>query len=113
MLFLPAIQGRYAVGVTTFVTPVHNPRPIGSVKLKLGGSTGNGESKPALLLEEVAYTAYYPADVSPKSKKGVDWFIRLASLFNVSILDQCSFNSALQTYQGIIGWIRDVSRCVH
>ncbi|RXW25242.1 hypothetical protein EST38_g592 [Candolleomyces aberdarensis] len=77
MLFLPAIKGRYAVGVTTFVTPVHPPRPIGSVKLRNGsGNPSKGESKPALLLEEVAYTAYYPADISAKSKKGVDWFIR-------------------------------------
>jgi platelet-activating factor acetylhydrolase len=108
MLFLPAIQGRYAVGVTTFVTPVHPPRPIGSVKLRNGsGNSNKGESKPALLLEEVAYTAYYPADVSVKSKKGVDWFIRFA--FSLEIMDmQCSW--MLQTYQGIFEWVRNVFR---
>jgi len=85
-LFLPAIPGRYAVGVTTFVTPVSSPRPIGSVKLRNGSSeassgtsTPQGQAKPALFLEEVAYTAYYPADISSKAAKaakGVDWFIR-------------------------------------
>lgn len=76
-LFLPAITGRYAVGVTTFVTPVHPPRDIGTAKIKEKGK----EPRPALRLEEVAYTAYYPADVSSeeaKARKGVDWFIRCA-----------------------------------
>lgn len=63
------------MGVTTFVTPVQPPQTIGSVKIRLGKE----EPKPALLLEEVAYTAYYPADISSdttKARKGVDWFIR-------------------------------------
>lgn len=78
MLFLPAIQGRYAVGVTTLVTPVQHPRPIGNAKVKRTAGKGGERVEPALFLEEVAYTVYYPADVSSKGakKKGVDWFVR-------------------------------------
>lgn len=79
MLFLPAIQGRYSVGVTTLVTPVQRPRPIGNAKVKRTAGKGGEGVEPALFLEEVAYTVYYPADVSSKGakeKKGVSWFVR-------------------------------------
>ncbi|KAF8969447.1 platelet-activating factor acetylhydrolase, isoform II-domain-containing protein [Flammula alnicola] len=76
MFFLPAIQGRFPVGVTTFATPVRPPRPIGSVKLRNGQSTRQDQPDYALFLEEVAFTAYYPAEVNAASKKGLPWFIR-------------------------------------
>ncbi|TFK22339.1 hypothetical protein FA15DRAFT_622679 [Coprinopsis marcescibilis] len=76
MFFLPAIQGRFPVGVTTFVSPVQRPRPIGTVKLR-SPPTGSTRPNNALYLEEVAFTAYYPADTTSKPiTKGVDWFIR-------------------------------------
>ncbi|PPQ77726.1 LOW QUALITY PROTEIN: hypothetical protein CVT25_011160, partial [Psilocybe cyanescens] len=71
-LFLPQIHGRFPVGVTTFATPVRPARPIGTIKLK-----SNQSQESALYLEEVAFTAYYPADVkATTSKKGVPWFLR-------------------------------------
>ncbi|KAJ3502495.1 hypothetical protein NMY22_g18563 [Coprinellus aureogranulatus] len=79
MLFLPAIPGRYSVGVTTLVTPVHRPRPIGNAKVRRRNRKGEEEIQPALFLEEVAYTVYYPAELSSvgsKAKKGIDWFVR-------------------------------------
>ncbi|OCH92195.1 hypothetical protein OBBRIDRAFT_727394 [Obba rivulosa] len=58
MVTLPDAPGRYQVGATTFAIPVLNPVPVGSTKLKsTGGNTSNDH---ALLLEEVAFTAYYP-----------------------------------------------------
>ncbi|KAF8165535.1 platelet-activating factor acetylhydrolase, isoform II-domain-containing protein [Crassisporium funariophilum] len=76
MLSLPAIQGRFPVGITTFVTPVRPARPIGSAKLRNVRSTRTDQPNHAFFLEEVAFTAYYPAKVNPASKKGVPWFIR-------------------------------------
>ena len=67
------------MGVTTLVTPVQRPRPIGNAKVKRAMGNGGEGLEPALFLEEVAYTVYYPADVSSKGakeKKGVDWFVR-------------------------------------
>lgn len=75
-LFLPTIQGRFPVGVTTFTTPVQPPRSVGSVKLKHFRHTRQDYPEHALLLEEVAFTAYYPAEVNASSKNGVPWFIR-------------------------------------
>jgi platelet-activating factor acetylhydrolase len=74
--FLPAIHGRFPVGVTTFVTPVRPSQAIGSVKLRIPQSTRQEQNGHALLLEEVAFTAYYPAEIDASSKKGVPWFIR-------------------------------------
>ncbi|PPQ64631.1 hypothetical protein CVT24_008368 [Panaeolus cyanescens] len=48
-----------------------NAKSIGSLKWK-----NAKKDTPALHLEEVAFTAYYPADVNKNSKKGVPWFIR-------------------------------------
>lgn len=73
MLFLPSIHERFPVGITTFVTPVRPARPIGSVKLQ---NTHHGQPDNALYLEEVAVTAYYPAEKPINSEKGVDWFVR-------------------------------------
>ncbi|PPQ65961.1 hypothetical protein CVT26_010723 [Gymnopilus dilepis] len=73
-VFLPDTNGHFPVGVTTFVTPVRPAKPIGSAKLRRAGSTD--ESQDALYLEEVAFTAYYPADISTASRKGVPWLLR-------------------------------------
>lgn len=71
-MFLPESSGQFRVGATTFVTPVRPPRSVGSAKIL--NSTSNVR-EPALQLEEVAFTAYYPADVGER-KKGLDWVIR-------------------------------------
>ncbi|KAK0468154.1 platelet-activating factor acetylhydrolase, isoform II-domain-containing protein [Desarmillaria tabescens] len=69
--FLPDCHGLYAVGATTFVTPVRPSRIYGTAKLPNG--------QPALCLDEVAFTAYYPSnrdDKSWKSRRGIDWLNR-------------------------------------
>lgn len=76
MLLLPAIEGRFPVGVTTFTTPVRPARSIGSAKLKSPRASRQDASQHAFFLEEVAFTAYYPADVDVTSKKGIPWFLR-------------------------------------
>jgi platelet-activating factor acetylhydrolase len=75
MFFLPEIPGRFRVGATTFVTPVRAARSVGSAKLR---GSNSKVSEPALYLEEVAFTAYYPADINgrQKTQKGLDWVIR-------------------------------------
>ena len=54
-------------------------RSIGSVKLKSLRVSQQDEPQHALFLEEVAFTAYYPADVDETSKKGIPWFLRYAT----------------------------------
>ncbi|KAH6915134.1 platelet-activating factor acetylhydrolase, isoform II-domain-containing protein [Coprinopsis sp. MPI-PUGE-AT-0042] len=92
MLFLPSIQGRFPVGITTFVAPVKSPRPIGNVKLRKPHKTRPSHHNSALYLEEVAFTAYYPADTSSKpTKQGVDWLIR-------------PVRESLQGFSTFLGW---------
>lgn len=72
-MFLPNPGGRFPVGATTFKLSV--PRcTLGSAKVRAVSS----ELKHALVLEEVAFTAYYPADVPPKStpREGLRWLLR-------------------------------------
>jgi platelet-activating factor acetylhydrolase len=71
MLFLRAPpHGKYPVGATTFILPV-NYQEIGHAKLHSANSL-----KPALSLEEVAFTVYYPAHVGNKTRYGLDWLPR-------------------------------------
>lgn len=77
-LFLPDTNGRFPVGVTTFATPVRPARAIGSVKLK--NVQSKDKPKNALYLEEVAFTAYYPADINANSRKGAPWLLRYATI---------------------------------
>ena len=61
---LPPVPGKYPVGTTTFAVPVTDvtdeARVIGNAKLRSGAEAGT----PALLLEEAAFTVFYPADTS-------------------------------------------------
>lgn len=80
MLTLPEIPGKYPVGATTFAIPIvtknEASRTIGRAKLK--PSSGGEPDTPAVKLEEVAFTAYYPADTSSarKLQKSVHWIPR-------------------------------------
>jgi platelet-activating factor acetylhydrolase len=80
MLTLPEVSGKYPVGATTFAIPITTKdeasRTIGRAKLR--PSSGGQPDAPALKLEEVAFTAYYPADTSSgrKLQKGVHWVQR-------------------------------------
>ena len=77
MLYLPAIQGRFPVGITTFAATVKSPRPIGNVKLRIPRKARQNHPNSALYLEEVAFTAFYPTEAPSKSsKKGADWLLR-------------------------------------
>ncbi|KAF8076569.1 platelet-activating factor acetylhydrolase, isoform II-domain-containing protein [Lyophyllum atratum] len=73
MFFLSEIPGRFPVGATTFLSRVPSPRPVGCIKLR---NQQSDAPQSALILEEVAFTAYYPADASKLTKKGLDWVIR-------------------------------------
>ena len=75
MFALPEIHGKYPVGLTTFVAPVKHPLDIGSARL----ANGDRALPP---LEQVTFTAYYPAQVpSSGSHKGVHWLIRSVFLY--------------------------------
>ncbi|KAK0429642.1 platelet-activating factor acetylhydrolase, isoform II-domain-containing protein [Armillaria borealis] len=68
---LPDCHDPYSVGATTFVTPVRPSRIYSSARLPNG--------QPALVLDEVAFTAYYPADMADKPwtlRLGIDWLNR-------------------------------------
>lgn len=72
MPFLPYISGAYPVGATTFSLVLSSPEVIGKAKLRDGS--------PALSLEEVVFTAFYPADLSTppnakKPRKGIRWLL--------------------------------------
>lgn len=75
-MFLPNPGGRFPVGATTFKLAV--PRcPLSSAKVR---SASSG-LKDALVLEEVAFTAYYPADVSLKgTPRGLNWLLRFVDI---------------------------------
>ncbi|KAA1466689.1 hypothetical protein DENSPDRAFT_926059 [Dentipellis sp. KUC8613] len=73
MFTLQDPTGPYAVGTTFFTLPVHPAQKIGTSKIQLDGP----EPGPALVLEEVAFRAYYPiAPSSTKSRKGLYWLLR-------------------------------------
>ena len=69
--------GPYNVGATTFALQVRPADVIGKAALR----TETGQITPALRLEEVSFTAYYPASLSPVMEKSrqpswLDWFPR-------------------------------------
>ena len=73
---LPSFPGTYPVGTAAFAVPIavgdDAARVVGSAKLK-------GTSTPALKLEEVCFTAFYPADVAVKDRAAtpaVSWMPR-------------------------------------
>ena len=80
MFTLPEVHGKYPVGATTFAIPIQAQddasRVVGRARLK--PSSGGQPDTPALKLEEVAFTAYYPADVRAvkHAYKGVHWVPR-------------------------------------
>lgn len=91
MLFaLPEVSGRFPVGATTFVLPLKQPRIVGTSQIRIPEKDGgSGEFEPTLKLEEIAFTAFYPAQTDEgrhswlgwakwggKAKKGMDWLIR-------------------------------------
>ncbi|KAJ7904684.1 platelet-activating factor acetylhydrolase, isoform II-domain-containing protein [Mycena olivaceomarginata] len=65
-------RGVFPVGAVTLVAPAMSAAPIGNATLA-------ATNAPALVLgEEVAFTLYYPADLSrkPRPRKGLDWLVR-------------------------------------
>lgn len=86
-------QGKYQVGATTFARPV-SPFVVGTAKL-----VSDDQLLPALQLDEVAFTAYYPAQAKGFIK-GLDWLIRCAtqpeSRLSVTIIKH--FTDLLETH---------------
>jgi platelet-activating factor acetylhydrolase len=72
MLFLPSPKGPFSVGATHFRLPVSPPQTYGTAQIR---NRSTGKLEPALVLEEMAFTAYYPAEVKG-IKKGIDWLQR-------------------------------------
>jgi len=68
MFSLPDVPGKFPVGATKFALPLNDPQVVG--KAKLAKSSGNTPHEPALLLEEVVFTAFYPADINSTSADG-------------------------------------------
>ncbi|THH12485.1 hypothetical protein EW146_g7650 [Bondarzewia mesenterica] len=66
--------GPFAVGATTFTLPVP-PRRIGSSNVRTKSST---KLEPALLLDEVTFTAFYPTSPRPSKqyRKALNWLPR-------------------------------------
>lgn len=82
MFTFPEIPGRYPVGATTFAVPIdvanNEDRVIGEGRLK--HTSGGRPNEPALKLEEVAFTAFYPADIEKSRgtgfRQGMSWIPR-------------------------------------
>lgn len=69
-------SGPYAVGATTFVLPVRPVRNIGRARVRRESGVG---TEPALQLEDVVFTAFYPTEpttFADKHEKGLFWMIR-------------------------------------
>ena len=95
MPHLPEPNGRYPVGATTFVRPIRPSFSVGASKFHKPTSTAGHSHlrnpavsaednlEPTLVLEEVAFTAFYPTEIThgggwlggkvSKYTKGVDW----------------------------------------
>lgn len=71
---LPKPSGPYSVGWTTFSRSVPKQR-FGSSKIVRYVKAG---AEPALVMEEVMYNVYYPADTSTKGKRyeQLPWCLR-------------------------------------
>jgi platelet-activating factor acetylhydrolase len=80
MLILENPGGPYAVGAATFVLPVRPTCIIGSAAVR----TETGKTVPALRLEEVSFTAYYPVSPTTDTTKSrwnwLNWFPRYMSI---------------------------------
>jgi hypothetical protein len=80
-LSLVEFKGRFPVGASTFVARLSHALTIGSAKLR--PLSPHHTPQPALNLEEIAFTLYYPAnttsDGSRNVPKGLDWLIRCAT----------------------------------
>ena len=59
--------------MTTFATPILPSQAVGTAKLK---NSRPRQEDHALLLEEVAFSVYYPADINSTSPNGVPWLLR-------------------------------------
>jgi platelet-activating factor acetylhydrolase len=85
MLSFPKIVGPFKVGATTFTLPLRSSSVIGSAKLP----HDKEGLRPALALEEVAFTAFYPADTSgtgsKQSRNGLDWLIRYGKRYKILV----------------------------
>ncbi|PSR74969.1 hypothetical protein PHLCEN_2v9383 [Hermanssonia centrifuga] len=101
MFTLPDVPGPYAVGATTFAVPVSvaddSSRTIGDARLK--ASSGSSPYAHALRLEEVAFTAFYPADIHSEGAKNAKhkmaWIPSLATRWNRAIVKASRGNVVL------------------
>ncbi|KAJ7638931.1 platelet-activating factor acetylhydrolase, isoform II-domain-containing protein [Roridomyces roridus] len=67
----PPLYGRFPIGAVTLSAP-QAPVTIGNATLEATG-------KPAWLLDDVAFTVFYPCAPAPSSRRGLDWLLRPVS----------------------------------
>ncbi|KAK7695749.1 hypothetical protein QCA50_000386 [Cerrena zonata] len=81
MFTLPNVQGRYEVGCTTFAATLPQEITIPSSKYKSSHIPGRVAHTPVLTMKQIAFTAFYPADIDSlrgsrsarKPRKTVPW----------------------------------------
>jgi hypothetical protein len=85
-MFLPLAKGRFPVGASSF-SRFYPRTTIGSINLRPTHPAAPPE--PALQLEEIAFTVYYPAEISEQTSgrrkytQGLDWLIRYIQILGV------------------------------
>ncbi|KAI0700785.1 platelet-activating factor acetylhydrolase [Cytidiella melzeri] len=105
VLFLPQTQGPFPVGATTFAISINlaNPddRVVGNAKVR--GTAAGHADKPALELEEIVFTAFYPANLDGgRTKKGLSWVPRPVGGMLRGYLHFGNFTS---WYHSIVNWL--------
>ncbi|KAJ7765061.1 platelet-activating factor acetylhydrolase, isoform II-domain-containing protein [Mycena maculata] len=89
MFFLRPPKGGLSVGAVTLVAPV---RPA----LTVGNATLAADNSPAFVLDEIAFTVYYPANPAPNARrKSLDWLLRPVS----------SSLRGFSRFAGLPGWL--------
>ncbi|QRV87493.1 hypothetical protein RhiJN_15511 [Ceratobasidium sp. AG-Ba] len=60
-------KGKFAVAVTTFTKPIRPSHVFSKARI---------DGKPALKMEEIAYSVYYPTDKAKERPRGIPWLVR-------------------------------------
>lgn len=94
MGFLPSLAepiGPYTVGATTFVRSIPEQDQVVVGTGHVRSETNSQETRPALKLEEIAFTAFYPAEIHNanswtsrlwghhRTRKGIPWMVEPAA----------------------------------
>lgn len=64
---LPDYKGNFPVAVTTYTKPIRPTHVYGNARF---------DGKPALKMEEIAYSVYYPTVKEKAHSRGIPWVLR-------------------------------------